>query len=73
VWAHLPGLQQLTVGDEVKGAVSLHELSSFCSRAQRPLQLNLEQELYQEVGAKLKRQCQVWGVPHVIVTEAIDI
>jgi hypothetical protein len=73
VWAHLPGLQQLTVSDDVDGPTGAHQLAVFCSRTTRPLQLNLGRWLYEKVGAKLERQCQLWGVPHVTVTEANDI
>jgi hypothetical protein len=68
VWAHLPGLQQLTVGDKVHGAIGVHEVAAFCSHATRPLQLNLRQDLHKEMGGKLEEQCQVWGVPQVTVT-----
>jgi hypothetical protein len=67
VWAHLPGLQQLRVGDNVRGAIGVDVLAVFCSRATRPLQLNLGQALYQEVGGRLKWQCRLWGVPQVTV------
>jgi hypothetical protein len=72
VWAHLPGLQQLTVGDGVYGAAGAHELIFFCSRATRPLRLNLGQALHRQVGAhgKLEGLCQLWGVPQVTVTES---
>jgi hypothetical protein len=75
VWAYLPGLQQLTVGDKVQGAVGAHEVAFFCSRATRPLQLSLGQRLHKEAGAegKLERQCRVWGVLQVTVNEAVDI
>jgi hypothetical protein len=69
VWAHLPGLQQLTVSDQVKGASSATELAVFCSRAMRPLQLNLGPGLLEQVGGKLEEQCQVWGGPQVTVAE----
>jgi hypothetical protein len=69
VWAHLPGLQQLGVEDSVGGASRAAELAFFCSRATRPLQLNLGKGLYREVEGRLERQCRVWGVPQVTVTE----
>jgi hypothetical protein len=74
VWAHLPGLQQLTVADVVSGVISAHELAVFCGRAARPLQLNLGHQLCQRVGpeGQLERQCRLWGVPQVTVT-AVDI
>jgi hypothetical protein len=69
VWAHLPGLKQLTIRDRVYGAVGAHELASFSSHATRPLQMELGGDLYKRVWAdgELARQCQVWGVPHVAV------
>jgi hypothetical protein len=67
VWAHLPGLQQLGVGDSVYGAVSVHDFTPFCSRATRPLQLSLGQERYKEIGQLLQKYCSVWGVPHVTI------
>jgi hypothetical protein len=45
VWAHLPGLQRLTLCDPLPGAgdggVSQETLTSFCTHAARPLQLKL--------------------------------
>jgi hypothetical protein len=67
VWAHLPGLQQLWVGDMVHGATSAPELAAFCARATRPLQLNLDELLHDNVSGILERQCQVWGVPQVTI------
>jgi hypothetical protein len=71
VWAHLPGLQQLTVQDGVYGATGATELIFFCSRATRPLHLHLGQALHQQWGVqgKLEKQCQLWGVPQVTVSE----
>jgi hypothetical protein len=73
VWAHLPGLQQVTVGSRVRGANVLHELASFCSCATRPLQLRLGQRLYTQVEGRLDQEGRWMGVPHVTVTEAVDI
>jgi hypothetical protein len=67
VWAHLPGLQQLGFGDNVCGAVSVHDFTPFCSRAIRPLQLSLGKERYKEVGQLLQKYCSLWGVPHVTI------
>jgi hypothetical protein len=69
VWDHLPGLQQLTVEDRVGGAVGAHELSVFCGRAARPLQLNLEGDLYREVEGRLDQEGRWMGAPQVTVTE----
>jgi hypothetical protein len=62
VWAHLPGLQQLTISH---GAINARELEDFCSSATRPLQVNLGHKLYREVGAegKFEGQCRVCCVP----------
>jgi hypothetical protein len=70
VWAHLPGLEQLTLGPHAGGAVDLDDLASFCSRAARPLQLGLSGGLYSllEPVDRLEEQCRVWGVPQVTVT-----
>jgi hypothetical protein len=70
VWTHLPGLQQLGLGGGVHGAIGVDELAAFCSRATRPLQLNLWRELYKEVAAegKLDQQGRWMGVPQVTVT-----
>jgi hypothetical protein len=75
VWDHLPGLQQLGVGEFVYGAVGAHQLSVFCGRAARPLQLNLCPELYKKVRAegKLDQEGRWKGVPQVTVTEAVGI
>jgi hypothetical protein len=72
VWAHLPGLQQLKTWEKVSGAIGVDELAAFCSRATRPLQLNLWRELYKEVAAegKLDQQGRWMGVPQVTVTKA---
>jgi hypothetical protein len=73
VWAHLPGLQQLTVEDNVYGFIGMDELASFCGGATHPLQLNLGQRLYKKVGAegKLDQEGRWRGVPQVTVTEAV--
>jgi hypothetical protein len=70
VWAHLSGLQQLSIWDGARGAVGAQDLAFFCSRATHPLQLILGPELHQHVGGKLERQCQLWGVCQVAVAEA---
>jgi hypothetical protein len=72
VWAHLPGLQQLTVSDYVCGAISAEQLTSFCSHATRPLQLYLEHKLFSRVHAegKLERRS---GLPQVTVGAAGDM
>jgi hypothetical protein len=70
VWAHLPGLQQLTLGPYVDPLTSEH-LVSFCSSATRPLQLGLrlEQAQLDQVGptSRLEEACRVKGVPQVTV------
>jgi hypothetical protein len=75
IGAQLPGLQQLTIGDKVHGAIGAHELAVFCSCATRPLQLSLGQRLYKQVVAEgmLDQQGRWAGVPHVTVTEAKDV
>jgi hypothetical protein len=72
VWAHLPGLHMLRVGDDVYGAVDVHAITFFCSHARRPLRLTLGRDLYEEVGPAdmLEKQCRVWGVPQVTVVVA---
>jgi hypothetical protein len=71
VWAHLPGLQQLTVTDIVFGSLGVDELSSFCSGATHPLQLNLGRDLYKEVGGKLDQEGRWMGASEVTVTMAV--
>jgi hypothetical protein len=81
IWAHLPGLQQLTVdecvcatvgADSVYGATGAQQLTSFCSSATRPLQLNLVRRLYEQVEGKLDQESRWMGVPHVTVTVAVE-
>jgi hypothetical protein len=67
VWAHLPGLQQLEIQGRRDATISAHELTSFCSQAPRPLQLSLDEDLYNEVGGELEEQCRVLGEPKVTV------
>jgi hypothetical protein len=71
VWAHLPGLQQLTILSNVRGAIGVDELASFCSRATRPLQLSLGWHLYRRVEGKLDQGHRWMGVPQVTVTKAV--
>jgi hypothetical protein len=68
VWAHLPGLQQLTVTDKVRGSIGPQQITSFCSQAVRPLQFNLRQGLYEQfqAGAQLNT---AGGVPQVTVAK----
>jgi hypothetical protein len=69
MWTHLPGLQQLTISSNVRGAIGVDELASFCSRATRPLQLNLGWYLYKRVEGKLDQEGRWRGVPQVTVTQ----
>jgi hypothetical protein len=72
VWAHLPGLQQLTVTDDVYGSFGVDELSSFCSGATRPLQLKLSQAFIEELREEgdLDQGDRWMGAPHITVTVA---
>jgi hypothetical protein len=77
VWAHLPGLQQLTVGQtsyQSSYLITEADIASFCSLATRPLQLVLGRRLYDRLGGSetLERQCQVGGIPKVTVIVADD-
>jgi hypothetical protein len=65
VWAHLPGLQQLTLSlspGQTQGA----DITSFCKLATHPLQLTLEEGMCQDVGGISK--LQMLGTPVVTVT-----
>jgi hypothetical protein len=72
VWAHLPGLQQLTIGEEICGAFGTEEVESFCSHATRPLQLRLARELdyfwYLWKEGQADRECLLGAVPLVTVS-----
>jgi hypothetical protein len=71
MWRHLPGLQELSLWNNVAGAVSSKDIAAFCSHATRPLSLRLTTCLYSSVGPaeQLEQQCRTWGVPQVTVRE----
>jgi hypothetical protein len=66
VWAHLPGLQRLTLCDSLLdiNEISQETLTSFCSHATHPLQLRLGRQLHDRLGdisRKLKEQRRARG------------
>jgi hypothetical protein len=79
VWAHLPGLQHLTLWDPSPGPgtanleVSQETLTTFCSHATHQLQLRLGRKLYDRLGVsswRLEEQSRgpgEEGVPQVTV------
>jgi hypothetical protein len=72
VWAHLPGLQQLILHDQLREQISSRDVASFCSHATHPLQLTFGSELYNQLEAgsgSFEEQCRISGVPQVTVTE----
>jgi hypothetical protein len=71
VWAHLPGLQQLSLGEYIHGtAVHLADLAAFCTHAPRPLQLCLDASLEEALGSAdlLQELGSIWGRPQVTVS-----
>jgi hypothetical protein len=68
VWAHLPGLQRLSLGMG-KDTIRLEDVAAFCTHAPRPLQLCLHMSLSSEVGPaeKLQELSSAWGEPQVTV------
>jgi hypothetical protein len=77
VWAHLPGLQRLTLCDTScdglpSNYIIRESLTSFCSHATHPLQLRLGRRMYSKLGVaswKLEEQSRGAGegVPRVTV------
>jgi hypothetical protein len=68
VWAHLPGLQRLSLGEWIhKDNIHLEDLGAFCMRAAHPLQLCLDEHLVEEEGlaARLQALGSIWGSPQV--------
>jgi hypothetical protein len=73
VWAHLPGLQQLslfywTVGDVF--TIHFEDLAAFCTHATRPLKLCLDERVEEGVGSadRLHELGSIWGGPQVTVS-----
>jgi hypothetical protein len=73
VWAHLPVLQTLTLAGcegAVRGSVSEVELAMFCVRAPRPFTLELEEQMYKDLGgARMEDSCRRWATPQVTVDQ----
>jgi hypothetical protein len=72
VWAHLPGLEQLTVTDKVRGSIGPQQITSFCSQAVRPLKLNLGSRLYGQVQRRHQLERQ-WGLAQVTVAKLAGV
>jgi hypothetical protein len=71
VWAHLPGLQVLTVRCRQPSDISLPDLASFCSSATHPLQLKLSPSLFTrfQQSKELQEQVNGQGMPLVKVVQ----
>jgi hypothetical protein len=77
VWAHLPGLEQLSITNGVlqrehmcTEGLAKWDLASFCSQATHPLELRLGKSFYRSLGAagKLPELCPSNGsAPYVAV------
>jgi hypothetical protein len=79
VWAHLPGLQTLTLHDTLSVPVCLEMLASFCSQATHPLQLKLGKDTYSKLAAGTatlsetpEEQFRAWSGPQVTVEKMLD-
>jgi hypothetical protein len=71
VWAHLPGLQHLSIGYyHDHGTVHIEDIAAFCTHAARPLQLSLPGSLKERVGSadKLQELSSIWGFPQVTIS-----
>jgi hypothetical protein len=54
----------------VSGSISEVELAMFCVRAPRPLTLELDEQLYKDLGgARIEQSSGVWGAPQVTVKQ----
>jgi hypothetical protein len=70
VWAHLPGLQQLSLGPCIdRDTIFSEDIAAFCTHAAHPLQLSLHNGLSGMVcpPGRLQAMGSIWGRPHVTV------
>jgi hypothetical protein len=71
VYAHLPGLQCLSLGRYIDMSnIHLEDLGAFCTHAARPLQLCFDEHLMEDLGpaARLQALGSIWGAPQVTIS-----
>jgi hypothetical protein len=71
VWAHLPGLQVLSLWKVIAAVI---DVASFCAAATRPLQLKVSRSMYTELvaDAKVKQRCFPPAAQPQVVISAVD-
>jgi hypothetical protein len=69
MWAHLSGLQELTLGNDIASELTASSLVSYCKATTHPLQLELSQGWCTKLGGagQLQQQLQQSGVTQVTV------
>jgi hypothetical protein len=74
VWAHLPGLQELTLPQVTAPSTSVRDVASFCAAATHPLQLRVSRSMYNEVvaDAQVKQHCFPPAAQTQVVISALD-